>query len=62
MEALAERPIACPYCGETIEVLIDTSVGEQYYTEDCQVCCQPIAFSVTIDGGQITLDCWPENE
>lgn len=40
MNALEPRDIQCPYCGETIEVLIDCSVSEQRYIEDCQVCCR----------------------
>jgi hypothetical protein len=42
--------ISCPYCGETIEILIDPSVESQSYIEDCQVCCRPINLSVTVDG------------
>lgn len=36
----------CPYCGESFASAIDTSVGDQDYTEDCAVCCQPILVSV----------------
>lgn len=43
------RKIQCPYCGEIIKVLIDCSVESQKYIEDCQVCCRPIEFDVTID-------------
>lgn len=43
---LFELPISCPYCGEKIDLLIDGSVEEQKYIEDCQVCCQPIALMV----------------
>jgi hypothetical protein len=48
MQAIATRDIQCPYCGETIEVLIDCSVSQQDYIEDCQVCCRPINFNVTV--------------
>lgn len=48
MEALVEEKLHCPYCGETIEVLIDCSVEQQEYIEDCQVCCRPITFSVSV--------------
>jgi hypothetical protein len=41
--------IDCPYCGETIDVLIDLSGGDQDYIEDCQVCCQPMNISVRVD-------------
>ena len=46
MHELFEQPIDCPYCGESIDVLIDGSVEEQRYIEDCQVCCQPIVLIV----------------
>lgn len=48
MKQLEERNIACPYCGETIDILIDASVAEQCYVEDCQVCCQPMVLDVTV--------------
>lgn len=44
-----ELNITCPYCGELIGVLVDSSVQEQEYYEDCSVCCCPILFSVVID-------------
>ena len=50
MNPLTEHAIQCPYCGEEITVLIDCSVSSQAYIEDCQVCCQPINFSVTVLG------------
>ena len=39
----------CPYCGELIEVVIDMSVEQQDYIEDCSVCCRPITVNVSID-------------
>lgn len=46
----------CPYCGETIELLIDDSEAEQDYIEDCEVCCQPISVQVRVnDDGEIAL-------
>jgi len=49
MYELQEKSVDCPYCGERLEVLLDPSVPEQEYTEDCQVCCRPIIFNVTVD-------------
>lgn len=50
MSMLDETDVSCPYCGESISVLIDCSVESQEYIEDCQVCCRPIVFQVAVDG------------
>ena len=49
---VSEHALGCPYCGETISVLIDRSIEQQSYIEDCEVCCQPIeiAYWVTPHG------------
>lgn len=44
------RWVDCPYCGERIEIVVDPSVDEQSYIEDCSVCCRPITLSVSVDG------------
>jgi hypothetical protein len=55
--------IQCPYCGETIEVVIDRSLPHQNYIEDCQVCCRPIVFDVTaVAGGEVTVLVSGEDE
>ena len=41
--------VACPYCGESIDLLVDVSAGTQTYVEDCSVCCQPMDVSVEVD-------------
>ena len=48
MTFLPEADISCPYCGEIITVLVDESVEEQSYIEDCQVCCRPIVIGVSV--------------
>lgn len=48
-----EIDIECPYCGEWITVLIDSTAGAQEYIEDCQVCCKPINIYVTVDAAGI---------
>jgi hypothetical protein len=49
---LEDRSIDCPYCGESIDILLDPSYSKQRYVEDCRVCCRPINidFSVEPDG------------
>tara|TARA_R110002050_G_scaffold56887_23_gene128014 strand:- start:2215 stop:2412 length:198 start_codon:yes stop_codon:yes gene_type:complete len=63
LKQLTEQLIDCPYCGETIEVLIDSSDAGQQYIEDCQVCCKPINFLVTESvNGEITVNVYSEDE
>lgn len=63
MPEITEQTIACPYCGESISVLVDDSVPEQSYVEDCQVCCRPIVVSVSVDpDGDLSVDARSENE
>ena len=63
MNKVDAKDVQCPYCGESIEVLIDCSVPEQDYIEDCQVCCCPINFYVTADeDGEATVFVSSENE
>ena len=54
--------ITCPYCGEIIEIIIDCSIPEQEYIEDCEVCCRPINLTVYIDNGEISVFPKHENE
>jgi len=63
LNQLTEKSIGCPYCGELIEVLIDSSDSEQRYIEDCQVCCKPINFLVSESvNGEFTLSVYSEDE
>lgn len=55
--------IDCPYCGEPIEILIDGSVPNQRYIEDCQVCCRPITLRVELDAdGDPQVSAAAEND
>ena len=47
-----EQFFNCPHCGETISVLLDFSIPDQEYIEDCEVCCRPIEirYEVGADG------------
>jgi hypothetical protein len=51
--------VGCPYCGESIELTVDTQEANQEYIEDCHVCCQPIVIKLlqnTFDQS-VYLDC-----
>jgi hypothetical protein len=63
MPEIAEHTINCPYCGEAISILIDDSVAEQNYVEDCQVCCRPMILDVSVDqDGDVVVGARGENE
>jgi hypothetical protein len=47
MYELEEARVNCPYCGEVLDILLDPGEAGSSYTEDCQVCCRPILFSLT---------------
>ena len=48
-ELLINQTYQCPYCGEVIDTLIDTSQGNNQTVEDCSVCCCPIELSIELD-------------
>lgn len=39
----------CPWCGESVDVAIDTSAGDSSWIEDCQVCCGPMQVALKLD-------------
>ena len=61
---LSEIHIDCPYCGERFVSLVDTSIDQQEYIEDCQICCNPIVFEVRLDtiSGEPTLTVRRDND
>ncbi len=44
-----EQFFFCPYCGESISILLDLSEPDQEYIEDCEVCCRPIEIKYEMD-------------
>ena len=51
---IENRQINCPYCDALFDTQIDCSAGDQQYTEDCHICCQPILFNIDV-GPQFQL-------
>jgi len=45
--------IQCPFCGQNSEVLVDTSMAQQRFTTDCEVCCRPMEVVVECVPGEI---------
>lgn len=63
MNELSTQKTICPYCGELIELVVDHSVAQQEYIEDCQVCCRPIRVEVIIyTENEVQVNVFNENE
>jgi transcription elongation factor Elf1 len=50
---MIEHYFTCPHCWEEQLKLIDSSVSEQSIIEDCEVCCNPIEFFITVSYGEV---------
>ena len=51
--AVMEHAFTCPYCWESITMLLDLSEPEQSYVEDCEVCCNPISLRFRAEHGEL---------
>jgi hypothetical protein len=47
--------LACPYCGEPIELVVDDSAGSAAYVEDCPVCCRPMQVDVDVSNAAVSV-------
>ena len=45
---MIEHYFDCPHCWETQLKMIDPSVDEQNFVEDCEVCCNPLEFNLSV--------------
>lgn len=45
--------IQCPYCGQGMELPVDTTIDHQRFTTDCEVCCRPFEVLVECESGEI---------
>ena len=58
---LHEKQITCPFCWESITVLVDPSES-QLYTEDCSVCCRPILIQTEVQGDYVNVEVTQEDD
>jgi len=49
-----EHFFTCPYCWQTVSMIVDLSIAEQRYIEDCEVCCNPIQISYRAEDFELT--------
>jgi len=45
--------IRCPFCGQAFGVVVDTSVPQQRFTMDCEICCRPFEIVAECEPGEI---------
>src|SRR5215475_12800016 len=45
--------VQCPFCGQTVELNIDTTVAKQRFVTDCEVCCRPFEVVVECEPGEV---------
>ena len=62
-----EVATCCPYCGESISIVVDLSAldgqATNSFIEDCEVCCRPIDFTAVSTGvGGVELFAQDEND
>ena len=47
------QSVPCPFCGSATEIGIDTTVADQAFTIDCEVCCRPFEVRAECEPGEI---------
>ncbi|WKV13375.1 CPXCG motif-containing cysteine-rich protein [Marivirga harenae] len=50
---MLEHFFQCPHCFQEISMLVDISISNQSYVEDCEVCCNPLQINLEIEEGEI---------
>ncbi len=61
---LVEAQVCCPYCWQSLTLLLDPSISEVDYVEDCHICCQPIRVQArVVETGEVEwIEASRENE
>lgn len=50
---MIEHFFQCPYCWMQISMLLDSSIENQTYVEDCENCCNPIEVNCSFAAGEL---------
>lgn len=60
MNLIEDIEVDCPYCAQTFAIEVDTEAGSYTTTEDCAVCCRPIAIAIRCRPGEVlSVDVQP---
>lgn len=49
----ASESLQCPFCGQSSELVVDTSVPCQRFVTDCEVCCRPFEVCIECEPGAV---------
>ena len=52
---MIEHFFDCPHCWQNQIKVVDPSIEEQNFIEDCEVCCNPLEFKLKLDNNIIEL-------
>ena len=44
-----------PYCWQNQLKMVDPSIENQNFIEDCEVCCNPIDFHIKVENNEVVL-------
>ena len=50
---MIEHNFDCPHCWENQLKMIDSSINNQTFIEDCEVCCNPIEFFIQVSETEV---------
>ena len=50
---MLEEYFDCPHCWENQLKMVDPSVKNQNFIEDCEVCCNPIDFQIILENNEV---------
>ncbi len=51
---MEEKYIICPYCRQSISILLDTGIeGFTNIIDDCDVCCRPIDITYSVEDQEV---------
>ena len=45
--------VDCPFCGQSMELVLDTNVTSQRFVTDCEVCCRPFEVTAECEDGDV---------
>ena len=62
MSLLDEHQFDCPNCGEEVTIVVDKSIIELQYVEDCFVCCSTIIITVNQENEFQKVSCTNETD